>query len=236
MGLAHSPRIVTSGLIMALDAGNAKSYPGSGTAWSDLSGRTNTCTLVDGPTYSAGAMVFDGTANRGHVSSPSGRLSWSADTSFNQTLTFNLWVKSSDTTGYILSKPWNGSGQYNYSIQPTSFNLLAGTTSNSITFTTVSTGSWVNLVCWVDGTNMGYYINSATTGSKAHSCSGAIPSSGNLNADLCVMSLYPYGSGWAGNASFSTQGSLAVCQIYNRVLSATEVAQNYAALRGRFGI
>ena len=41
MGLAHSPRIVTDGLVLLLDAGNTKSYPGSGTTWSDLSGNGN---------------------------------------------------------------------------------------------------------------------------------------------------------------------------------------------------
>ena len=48
MGLAHSPRIVTDGLVLALDAGNTKSYPGSGTAWTDTVGG-NTETLTNGP-------------------------------------------------------------------------------------------------------------------------------------------------------------------------------------------
>ena len=63
MALAHSPRIVTDGLVLALDAGNAKSYPGSGTAWTDLSGNSNNGTLTNGSTYSSvdgGAIVFDG--------------------------------------------------------------------------------------------------------------------------------------------------------------------------------
>ena len=62
MGLAHSPKIVTNGLVLCLDAGNTKSYPGSGTAWTDLSGRGNNGTLTNGPTYSStngGSVVFD---------------------------------------------------------------------------------------------------------------------------------------------------------------------------------
>ena len=47
MGLAHSPRIVTDGLVLALDAGNTKSYPGSGATWTDLSGKENDATLTD---------------------------------------------------------------------------------------------------------------------------------------------------------------------------------------------
>ena len=53
-----------NGLVLALDAANTKSYPGSGTTWTDLSGRGNTGTLTNGPTYSSangGSIVFDGT-------------------------------------------------------------------------------------------------------------------------------------------------------------------------------
>jgi hypothetical protein len=41
MAISYNPRIVTDGLVLALDAGNPKSYPGSGTAWTDLSGNGN---------------------------------------------------------------------------------------------------------------------------------------------------------------------------------------------------
>jgi hypothetical protein len=41
MGINYSPRIVTDGLVLCLDAGNSKSYPGSGGTWYDLSGNNN---------------------------------------------------------------------------------------------------------------------------------------------------------------------------------------------------
>jgi hypothetical protein len=53
MGLGHSPSVVTSGLVLCLDAGHTKSYPGSGTAWTDLSGNGNTGTLTNGPTFNS---------------------------------------------------------------------------------------------------------------------------------------------------------------------------------------
>ena len=49
MGIAYNPRIVTDGLALALDAINTKSYPGSGTTWTDLSGLGNNGTLTNGP-------------------------------------------------------------------------------------------------------------------------------------------------------------------------------------------
>ena len=57
------PDINENGLVLFLDAANRLSYPGSGTAWSDLSGNSNTGTLTNGPTFSAGnqgSIVFDG--------------------------------------------------------------------------------------------------------------------------------------------------------------------------------
>jgi hypothetical protein len=56
--------IVTSGLVLNLDAGNSYSYPGSGTTWYDLSGNGNNGTLTNGPNYSSadgGFIAFDGT-------------------------------------------------------------------------------------------------------------------------------------------------------------------------------
>jgi hypothetical protein len=63
MGIAYNPRTITDGLVLCLDAANSKSYPGSGTTWTDLSGLGNTGTLTNGPTYSSangGSLVFDG--------------------------------------------------------------------------------------------------------------------------------------------------------------------------------
>lgn len=63
MGINHQGPIVTDGLVLCLDAANPKSYPGSGTAWMDLSGNGNNGTLTNGPTYNSGnkgSIVFDG--------------------------------------------------------------------------------------------------------------------------------------------------------------------------------
>ena len=63
MATKYSPKIITNGLVLSLDAANNKSYPRSGTTWTDLSGNNNTGTLTNGPTFNAGnqgSIVFDG--------------------------------------------------------------------------------------------------------------------------------------------------------------------------------
>ena len=47
MGLSHSPRIVTDGLVLCLDAANKRSYPGAGTTWTDLTANKNNGTLTN---------------------------------------------------------------------------------------------------------------------------------------------------------------------------------------------
>ena len=57
MGTFYNPKIITDGLLLCLDAANTKSYSGSGTTWTDLSGRNNNGTIVNNPIYSSGATA-----------------------------------------------------------------------------------------------------------------------------------------------------------------------------------
>ena len=62
MGIAYNTSIVRDGLVLHLDAANRKSYPGTGTVWTDLSGKGNHGTLMNGVGYSEynkGSLVFD---------------------------------------------------------------------------------------------------------------------------------------------------------------------------------
>ena len=65
MTVNANPYIVTSGLVLNLDAGNPRSYIGSGTSWVDVSNNNlNSVTLNNSPTYTSGTsgyFTFDGT-------------------------------------------------------------------------------------------------------------------------------------------------------------------------------
>lgn len=242
MGLAHSPRIVTDSLIFAVDAANAKSYPGSGTTWFDLSGRNNHFYLRNAPTFQTTYFSHDGLNDHQSTSGNSNNFIWTPNGVVgNSTITIDMWVKSSDTAGRFFTKPWNGSGEYNIWILPDSFYLATGNpiASNSISFgRNISNGTWTNIVCWVNATNMGYYLNgTAFSGQKTHGLSGDVPSAGNGNIPCGLMTLYPYGDPWYGGAeNFSILGDIASCKMYSRALTQNEVLQNFNALRGRFGV
>ena len=62
MGFYRGPNIVTDGLVYAIDAGSERSYPGSGTAVTDLVGSSNGV-LENGVGFDSangGSWDFDG--------------------------------------------------------------------------------------------------------------------------------------------------------------------------------
>ena len=94
-----APSIVTDGLSLYLDAANTRSYPGSGTAWYDLSGNVNHGTLVNGPTFdsgNAGSIVFDGTNKYVNFPNPLNK------TQLDQIWTVQSWINITTAPYQIL--------------------------------------------------------------------------------------------------------------------------------------
>lgn len=235
---------IRKGLRAWIDLGNNQSYPGSGSQIFDLSGYSQTVNLYNTYSYNSsneGSIDFDGVGGMGIFNggnSAANNFAWSQDGSIgNSAITIEMWVKSSDTGGRFFSKPWNGSGQYNYWIVPDQWYITAGSTGNSINFgRNISNNTWTHVVCWISPTEFGYYLNGGEySGSATHGVTGAAPSSGNAQVPAALFTLYPYGT-WGGNTGFSIDGFMASCKFYNRVLSGDEVAQAFRTQKARFGL
>ena len=85
MALSHSPKIVTDGLVLCLDAGDGKSYSGSGTTWTDRSGNGNNAIFT-------GDTNFDSSSNSIALDGASDVIQRSSlDVGVN--FTFNIWAK-----------------------------------------------------------------------------------------------------------------------------------------------
>jgi len=229
MSLAHNPRIITDGLVLCLDAANPKSYPGSGTTWTDLSGNGNNGTLTNGPTYSSsngGSIVFDGVDDI--VSIPDSDI-----LDITTSISLESWIYATKSTGVqnVISK--SSFSQNNSYIYPrtddgwtnATFYLAVPTFSPSSTLTASwpSRDAWHHTVATYDGVTMKIYIDGVLSNSKSQS--GTI--STNTNS-LTIGSQPGYGEFYGGRVSGA--------KIYNRALTAAEVQQNFNALRGRFGI
>lgn len=163
---------------------------------------------------------------------------WSPDGTYgNSALTIELIFNSSDTGGFIISRPWNGSGQYNYYMTDGGFALHSNASGASLGYSSICTGSPVHMVWWMNSTQFGVYKNGEVyVAGTNHGLSGHGGSAGTNGFGTLFGSLYPYGEGWGGNTGFSVAGKYYVGRIYNRVLTAAEVKQNFNATRGRYGL
>lgn len=231
MGLGHSPSIVTSGLALYMDAGNVKSYPGSGTSWFDLSGNGNTGTFsASPPTYNAangGIINFSGTAQ--YVTVPhSSSIALVAD------MTVLAWAKFTDFTPYnaIVGKttaPYpNPYDMYLSNGGSTAVvNFMRGDgAAHYSTFastTQISSGTWVHIGVTMSGTSVSHYLNAAAAGTGTLSTTIA-----DAGGALRI--------GSRADGGTMMKGSMAAVMLYNRALTAAEIAQNFNALRGRFGV
>ena len=54
MSVAGGPNLIKNGLVLALDAGNIKSYQSGSTVWYDKSGNNLSGSLINGPTFNTG--------------------------------------------------------------------------------------------------------------------------------------------------------------------------------------
>jgi len=242
MGVFAGPDVREDGLVLALDAGNTKSYPGSGTTWTDLSGRGNTGTLTNGPTYSSangGSIVFDGTDDF----STSGALSGSF-TSFTVIIWFYPTSVTSHENPIDCNYSYNGTtGNIGPRLEMNSAGTLDWlysniTNSNSSYYNhpVVSSGLAANIwhcaaITYNGGTNTSttYYNGNATGLSRT--------TIGSPTGFVGVMNNVTIGKGFhLGGAERIFTGRVSNTTIYNRALTASEIRQNFNALRSRFGI
>jgi hypothetical protein len=214
--------IVTDGLVLHLDAGNSTSYPGSGTAWTDLSGKGNNATLTNGPTYSSadgGSIDFDGTNDYALGSTSSDFLFGTGD------YTMSYWFRADTFSGGpTIVDLRNGSGiaqAYSDFIGSNKFKLwMHPTVIYDGGITTLSTATWYNACVTRSGSAGSVYINATLDGTFT-------------NSTNMVQGQFKI----AGNVSVYFNGRVSNALVYKgKALTATEVTQNFNALRGRYGL
>jgi len=220
MGLDHSPLIVTDGLILYLDAGNIRSYSGTGNTSYDIGGLGNTSALTNGVSYlssNLGTFSFDGTNDYILVNSQANILSKSAYTKIAL-----FYVTSFSTSNNIVSG--GISGQHAFWLFGTN-KLYAGHNGNWSTVTgstTLSLSTWYfGAVTYSNSTGWKLYLNGREDGTSADTTTFG------GNQEILI--------GAYGGGNYFT-GRIASVQVYNRVLSASEIVQNYNATKRRYGL
>ena len=228
--------IVRDGLVLDLDAAKLDSYPRTGRIWNDISANGNNGTLINGPSFDSengGSIVFDGvddyvstTLNLGSNPLPAHTIS--------------VWFKTSVASGKKLigiESTQTGTssahdrhlyvgtnGKVYYGVYDSTFRYISSTIS-------VTGNTWVNAIGVSTGNNsIMLYMN------------GVIDTTGVGNGFSLYTTSYIKIGGflpttqWPNSLSGVFTGNISQCQIYNRALSATEILQNYNAIKSRYGL
>jgi len=228
MGHYHNPQVVTNGLIMAIDASNPRSYPGSGTAIFDLTDKGANGTINGTvPFVGAGSSSYWNFATAASTKFISSTLSqqyldctivFYPDFALNSNAALvGLIAASNDTTNTDKSmrfKNANGTGPWQ---------VIASAGINA--------DDWGN-----PGTT--YYLNGSAVADGASLSNGWNILGAYRTNQTTFPSSFAYFLGTEGYSAAvrDFQGRIAMCLLYNRQLSAAEHAKNYNALKTRFGL
>ena len=223
MGFYRGPNIVTDGLVLALDAANKKSYPGSGTTWYDLSGNLNSGSLVNGPTFDSGnggSIVFDG--GNDYVD-----LVSLTPYSSNDPHTYSAIIKTDTLSQYrwIINNGSNTEGT----------SLIFNGLTDKIGFF-YSGGAAVRNSNTILSTNTIYFITTVyEVGKVTFYLNGIYDGESTTPSTWSAINTNPRIGSWY-NGSYYFNGNIYNIQIYNRALTPEEVQQNYNATKARFGL
>lgn len=229
----YGPKITTDGLLLALDAANPKSYPGTGTTWFDMSKNSNNGTLTNGPVYIAGESIsFDGTNDYS---------SHGDNVSITGNFSIEIWFKGNPTQtstyGCLVGKG-DGSGFGNYGMYGDINNDyvrfgFVGSGQQEISnssFNDIKSTSWSHYIGTFDFTFLRLYRNSSLMASSGTISTSPLPVSTNYLA----VGARVYSSG--GTSSNYVNFTPSIVRIYNKALTEAEIQQNFRATRGRYGI
>ena len=237
MAVSGGPDVVTDGLVLALDAGNAKSYAGSGTTWGDLSGNEQSPSVSE--------LSFN-TNWLGAINMPNGNelLTIAPANSLVTTLasgdfSIETVVKSTNVVYprsrhpmYIARNPTNAN-EKGWSVGHSSTStqlevrvcdgttLVNGFISHTVQESTIYHRTFT--ISRTSGVSTNYYVNSILLGQvNAPAVTGTIYNSGNL----------VFGNVWG----WRYIGDLYSFRVFNRVLTQQEITQNFNSTRSRFGV
>ena len=228
-GMMGNSGLVTNGLILNLNATNTGSYSGSGSTWYDLSGLGNNGTLYNSPSYSSlggGSLVFGGTSTT-NVQVPS----FNSDSA--KSLSVFVWVYQTNLSSFrfILTKRDNSSNdQYEIYTDNNQMSVIlfnGGIIASANAITPHNTNTWYYFGFTKSGTN-GSLLNVYDN--------GIFKQSANLTADRKTSSynLMLGNSQW-GVGTYPLLGNISQVQIYNRVLTASEISKNFNSTKKYYG-
>ena len=214
---------ITSGSVFELDFADKNCYPGTGTTVYDLSSFRTNGSVMNGATFvgtgTTSSFSFDGVDD--HLTFPynSSQLSFP-----DNNATISVWFKynSSDSLGSLITQ--RGNTGFQLYVVSGKFYVDGGGTASVSTVNNLHNGANYNAVAVFDRTNslLRLYLNGIADNTVAYT--GSIADTYTI-----LLAKSAYGDG-------PLAANIYAAQVYNRVLSPTEISQNYNFNRARFGI
>jgi hypothetical protein len=243
MAFSYSPKIVTDGLVLYLDAANPYSYVSGSLNWNDLSRSQISGSLQNSPGYNSGnggSIVFDGVDD--YV------LNSTLTPLITNQLTISVWFFATDvsTDNMIVSSENSTTTNSRFVLFQDKVAFISGrvntytfipgdSTTGNIRMEFASNSEVLNQ--WVNIT--GTFIANSATGLRGYKNGIEDPNS-PINAST-VNPLSYNGPLYIGTRNPDSNqryfdGRIGIVQIYNRALTASEVLQNYNSTKARFGL
>jgi hypothetical protein len=232
MGISGGPDMIQDGLVLSLDASDLNSYVSGSTTWYDLSGNGNGGGIL-GPTYNSsnGGALFFPNATNAYVSGSNPNLP-----SGNSAFTKSVWVQSgykgNSANGHPNIISWGANSTNNkngLALQTDASNnaqILHWFFANDYTCSISDiTNTWANITITYNSPTLIFYINAVSQ--LVQTVTGTPNVTGNTQLEI---------GRYGASTNYNFSGSISNVQIYNRALSASEVQQNYNALKSRFGL
>jgi hypothetical protein len=218
MGLNHSPRIVANGLLLYNDAVNTQKPRVGATSLTlngSMSDASNNYYTLDGTddSISISSSVYN-TPYTGKTIMVAAYMDSSFGGGFRGMIGTSSGTSQRNFNLYTFGSP--GNFQYHYSTG----DGIGNTGSFNGSALTTPANQWFVASISQTSTTVTYYHNAINVGSVAHG-----------------LSQYNSGTNeFLGRADNFWYGRIGFWMVYSRALSASEVQQNFNALRGRYGI
>ena len=231
MSLSHSPRIVTDGLVLCLDAGDPKSYPSSGTVWYDRTNRKDNASAINGAFYQEGSFFLDGVNDYLYLDTSkslmpnSSLISITSFVKISNILSQSIYTETVDTSA---------ANRFGFVINENNKIRVSGRINDDDAFTifslsddSISLNEWTHIGCSCDFTNniQRIFINGESVSLTNYGIVGTFDGGDSQTRSI----------GWNAVSNYFS-GNIANLHVYNRAISPEEAKQNYNATKGRFGL
>ena len=229
MGTSYNPRIVTENLVFCVDAANIRSYPKTGTTWTDLKGGNNgtmrNMTASNFSDNNGGVLSFDGSnedidCGTNFSDYISGTKSFSIECFVypqnTQVQYADIWGNhQSGYKGLVLQ-------QNSYTVNQYSWGWGYATGWTAFSYFSIDSLAWSHIVAVRDGTSALTYVN------------GSVVTSDTSSTSLNANSDYNFLIGRGYTSARYWKGDMSNFRIYGKALTPEEIRQNYLATKERY--